>query len=818
VERSEEGLPVGNGTMGSLIWTTPSSLKFQINRVDVYANNSYTTSFNKRHRSLVSLTGCDYCGGCGFVDVDFVDYGDSVFPNDHTLQYLSVYNGLVTVKGDGVTARILAWNQQDVMAIEVTDERRNPLPVNVNLRMLRPASVVTKNHLARSQLNIDGNRIVLTQQFTEGRYYCGSAVVIGVLGRKSSAKIANDGEVRLSAEAGEGTFTIFIASAASFDGNRDIVSAATVAVEAAANKGFSRLLEANKQWWHDFWQRAFVYIHSDDGVADLVEQNYTYFLYIMGSSSRGVLPPKFNGMIWSTEGDRREWGSQFWWNNVSFLYKGLFAANRQELIDPMFDMYSRMSESLATAARQQWDSKGIYVPEAVWFDGLAKLPDDIASEMSDLYLLRKPWARMSERFRKFAYSKHPQTATWNWKDYGKWVDGRWEYPDKGAGPFGQCVHILSSSARLPYLYWQRYEYTQDIDWLCDRAYPMLKGGAEFYRNFPNVKKGPDGMYHIDHVNNNEGSWDCFDPMDEVASMHGIFPAAIKASELLGVDSQLRVKWREFLGNLTPLGRSDNPDADVAKDANLPVYWINTVRSAHLRGRSRISQRPNLYYDLCTLETQYTDPERFKITNDTFEMSIAKKVTYRMDIAAAMLGRAADLKNLLPGKLRLIAGWPDRKARFLANRFANWEGPQAMTVEDIGMTVDALHLALCQAVPPAPGEDTIIHVFAAWPRAWDAAFTLLCRGGFLVTSSMRNGEIEFVEIHSQAGARCRLRNPWPKKGLTIYRNGKAWKEMDGSSLVKFATVKGESFVVVRKGTRPEQLRRTIAIKGARPGKQ
>ncbi|MHC4240457.1 MAG: glycosyl hydrolase family 95 catalytic domain-containing protein, partial [Planctomycetota bacterium] len=48
VPRREEGLPVGNGTMGSLVWTSPSALKFQINRVDVYANNSYTNSFNRR--------------------------------------------------------------------------------------------------------------------------------------------------------------------------------------------------------------------------------------------------------------------------------------------------------------------------------------------------------------------------------------------------------------------------------------------------------------------------------------------------------------------------------------------------------------------------------------------------------------------------------------------------------------------------------------------------------------------------------------------------------------------------------------------------
>ena len=34
--RSEEGLPVGNGRMGSLVWTEPTQLKFQINHVNVY--------------------------------------------------------------------------------------------------------------------------------------------------------------------------------------------------------------------------------------------------------------------------------------------------------------------------------------------------------------------------------------------------------------------------------------------------------------------------------------------------------------------------------------------------------------------------------------------------------------------------------------------------------------------------------------------------------------------------------------------------------------------------------------------------------------
>src|SRR5690242_5117430 len=46
--RSEEGHPIGNGRMGSLVWTTPSAVHFQINRVDVFGEDSYTTSFPKQ--------------------------------------------------------------------------------------------------------------------------------------------------------------------------------------------------------------------------------------------------------------------------------------------------------------------------------------------------------------------------------------------------------------------------------------------------------------------------------------------------------------------------------------------------------------------------------------------------------------------------------------------------------------------------------------------------------------------------------------------------------------------------------------------------
>src|SRR5262249_852584 len=161
VIRSEEGLPVGNGRMGSLVWTSPDALKFQVNRVDVYGNDSHTNSFIERHS--------DYCGGCGFVDIELGDLGEDIFLSEGFSARLSVYDGFLNLSGNGITAQVLAWPERDVLAVEINDRRQTPEPININLRMLRFASqyfgqeletfvanhivtVQTRHHRAVSQL------------------------------------------------------------------------------------------------------------------------------------------------------------------------------------------------------------------------------------------------------------------------------------------------------------------------------------------------------------------------------------------------------------------------------------------------------------------------------------------------------------------------------------------------------------------------------------------------------------------------------------------------------------------------------------------
>jgi Glycosyl hydrolase family 95 catalytic domain/Glycoside hydrolase family 95, C-terminal domain len=463
----------------------------------------------------------------------------------------------------------------------------------------------------------------------------------------------------------------------------------------------------------------------------------------------------------------RMWGSQYWWNNQGTYFNGLTPANRPELMAPVFATYSRNYDSFARAARQQWGSQGIWIPETTWFDGLEDLPDNIAAEMRDLYLARKPWSERSKAFDDYARDKNGLNSRWNWN-----------FLANKQGPFAWTSHIMSTTAKISYLYWLHYAYSLDTNWLRTTGYPMIKGTAEFYRNFPNLYKAADGKYHIRYVNNLESHWGGTDAPEELLAMYEMFPIAIRASEILGVDAELRPRWKEILDNLTPIPAS--------------------------------ALEPGEYYDLCNVGTE--DKTLFEnvlaayknqYTNGVNEKTTVR-VLSRTPVVAANLGLADDVKFLIPAQIRSvkedncdIPGSGESGLGVLRNRLMLREGPGAIECERLGVASHALQSALLQSDPPTPDGEPVNYIFPAWPKEWDAQFKLAARDAFVISASMGKGQIEFVEIHSQKGGPCRVENPWPGDEITLYRNGKAAENISGK-LLEFSTAAGETVTLASKG--------------------
>ena len=336
----------------------------------------------------------------------------------------------------------------------------------------------------------------------------------------------------------------------------------------------------------------------------------------------------------------------------------------------------------------------------------------------------------------------------------------------------------------------------DQQWLREVGYPMIKGAAEFYRNFPHVKKGRDGKYHIYYVNNNEPFRGYRqDTMMEISAMHGIFPTAIKASEILDVDADLRPMWQEMYDNLAPI----------------------PTRGRYMEGPIRYSSwYPIAQFDLVTLES---DAESVRMTNAAFHPegvgpNTTAHILSATPAVAARLGRNEDFKTLIVNQIKVIDGNRGFVATeqtgftsVLANRMTLREGVNDLGAQRLGLSAWAIQQALCQSVPAQTAGDNIIRLFEACPQDWDAEFTLLCKGAFLVTSSIRKGNIDFIEIKSQSGGQCRVRNPWPGKQLSLYLDGKKQKNISGS-LLEFETEKDQILLIVPKGTSPRKLKRVV----------
>ena len=225
--------------------------------------------------------------------------------------------------------------------------------------------------------------------------------------------------------------------------------------------------------------------------------------------------------------------------------------------------------------------------------------------------------------------------------------------------------------------------------------------------------------------------------------------------------------------------------------------------------------PMWFFDLCNVESR--DRETMEIANATLTQAFRNGVTAqtpvsalsKLAIAAASLGRGDAVRFPIPNQMRAIA--PERATAYKsggvpANRMTLREGPQAVDAERLGRASEALHMALLQSNPPGPGEDAVLHVFPAWPKEWSASYRLLARGGYLASASIREGRVGFVELESQMGAECRLRNPFDGE-VTLYRDGAKAEGLAGT-MMRFGTRKGKRVTVLAAGVAPADARRRV----------
>jgi len=792
VETPLEGQPIGNGVMGTMVWTTPNAVRLQINRCDVFA-------VNKDHDGR-QAGATDYCGGCAKVTVDL---GGRPFQAGETFgQQLSLYDAECTITGEDVRVRCFVSSAADALALEVDDRRAIPQPMNVTVSIWRPPEVKTGDHLARYGFRDADERVLLVQQFDQRDHHCASAVAAAIVGHHTHAEEPTDRTRRLVAPPHKGKRTILITSAASWSQQEDVGGTALRLLDQTSVRSYDMLRQEHTRWWSDFWSRTFVHLTSSDGIADFMERVRTLHLYNMAATSRGALPPKWNGSLFVTEGDVRHWGAQFWVWTTEMHYFPLFAADAIDLTEPYFNMYLKQLPDCEKAGPQRWGIEGAFYPETTPFDGPVLLPDDVAEEFQDVYLGRKSNLQLSKRAR--AMGQYDSSLRVLAEPSTRLAAGRYTW----------ISHVVSSGCELAVQAWWRYRYTGDTEWLRSHAYPLLKGTVEFYRHL--AKKGDDDRYHIYGTNVHEDFWGATDGIMDLAAIRGTAPLAIRAAEILGVDDELRVHWGQLLDNLAPYPMGSDPESKALTGGVLADDVWAAGHLGHVDGQHNpedVWLNPVFPFEDWTLETR--DPRVDRIVQRALDLAPRMQsilngdrctTAIRTPLAWVRAGRGDELPALLGSYYAAFAP--------LANGWSLFEGAdQAHSIEHLGCISTALQEGLLQSVSAYPGGPEVIHVFPAWPRTWEASFRLLARGGFLITSVVQHGEVAFVEIESRRGEPCRLRNPWGVP-CRVSETGGTAQELDGDILC-FETEQGKRYRVLPMDRPEPSPRRVSPEPGADP---
>lgn len=784
----EAGMPIGNGRMGSLIWFDQDEMHMQWNRSDVFANDATTQSFREE--------SSDYSAGTGIIDLSMGTGKDAVFTSE-IQQHLSVYDGTYRMEADQATIEIFMDVDEDVCYIHIQDKRSCPQKIRLSLRTLRGGCpyvtgtlsqthpslykkegyekintyVQTGAHLATSVLERQDDIIRLRQFFEEKEYICQSFLEVQSSGRETRAFLRNQNEAILEWDAGNEDLWITVQTAQAF-AKEEIVPAFCKAISEAEIK---ERQEASRKWWHDFWERMpHMDLHSENGDADLVSMYSTWFYYLMACTSRGKYMARFGGLLFYSGGDFRYWGAQFWWHNQACYYSSLVQQGCFELADAFYNHILNSYKQYEKAAWQQWGTEGIFIPETCWFSGSCDIPEELIPEFQALFTLKKPWEERSEEYKAFAANRNLYESRWN----GELVYNR---DGKGYGPYGFVTHIFSSTAKIAMLFWKRYLQTGDLEWLKEKGYPVIKGTAQMYCHLPFLKEGEDGMLHLYHVNDHEGTWDGTDTISELSGIHGILPIAVKSAELLGIDEDLQKEWKETDQRTVPIRTNMDPGALMPRQEGEKEMWCSGTEPARMThpGYYHSLDVANIYH-LFTLETP--EGRIRELGENTYERCL-KEHGFGTDhanvgelepfvISPSKMGHKEAVECYVPMILRNVdpKNFTDRAGTaytvILDNRMTLREGVQALGAQRIGQASESIANALCNCVPKSPGEEPVLHLFSAYPDSWDADFRLPAAKGYWVKGEKKNGKIVKIELTSNNEERLQVCNPWKGKEICI----------------------------------------------------
>ncbi|MCK4750599.1 MAG: glycoside hydrolase family 95 protein, partial [Bacteroidales bacterium] len=123
---------------------------------------------------------------------------------------------------------------------------------------------------------------------------------------------------------------------------------------------------------------------------------------------------------------------------------------------------------------------------------------------------------------------------------------------RGTAPINHSNHgmWIGGSGWLSHHLWEHYLFTMDVDFLEERAYPVMKRAATFYTQF--LVEDPETGWLISSPSNSpENGGMVAGPTMDHQIIRSLFKACIEASEILDVDTEFSKKLKDLVPRIAP---------------------------------------------------------------------------------------------------------------------------------------------------------------------------------------------------------------------------------------------------------------------------
>ena len=346
--------------------------------------------------------------------------------------------------------------------------------------------------------------------------------------------------------------------------------------------------------------------------------------------------------------------------------------------------------------------------------------------------------------------------------------------------------------------WWHYLYSGDKEFLRTRGFQPIKEAVEFlaaYMKRPEAR-GPrwkDDKYHIFPTIPPElyalrpGFKYNYDCTVDLTLVKFIFNAFEKAVNVLGLQEQERILLadvRDILNNYP-----EYPTAVSEKYGKVLV----SVPGEHSQVVYNV---PNALITVFPGEDHglHSDPETMDLLKNTFynQQNEGGNDLVFKNLQAARIGML-DLEKfkrqinycLLPN------GTASDRAMQVHGRYNDFSNYGFMDHMGVWFENFALPAVINECLMQS--YKGTIRLFPNWPAGKDAEFhKLRAAGAFLLSSSLKNGKVEYVRIISEAGEQLNIILPW-EKGAKISSSA-GTKKMETDTII-ISTVKGEELLLM-----------------------